>query len=165
MHATASTITEEELDAIHEAGHAVARATLMRQFYRVTLADDHGPARIEHEPLGDLTADERDRELICAAAGILSESLLGDGRESATIVHGGRDDAAAMRELLGPRSKDHALVDGLLDRARQLVEANLGEIRRVADALLERGELSKDDVFAAGAPFWLPAAVVGQDHS
>lgn len=145
-------------DAIHEAGHAVARAVLRRPFTRVTLADDDGPPRIEFEHATLADDNEREREAICTAAGVFAEAvLLEDGSPEEVVFRAFGGDRAEIRAVLGSRAMDKLFVERLLKRAQHLVEANSEQIGRVAQALLVNGELSRGQVFDVGAPFAVPA--------
>ncbi len=148
---------EEILDAIHEAGHAVVHLALKRPFTRVRLAGPHGPARIDFDPVGQLTRDEVDREVICALAGVVAEAWIAQGRAPMDTVLGGLADHAAVRGLLGRRARDKKLVGRLLLRTLTTVKDNTNAIKRAAKALLDRRELSADEVVDVVASFALSA--------
>ena len=145
-------------DAIHEAGHAVACAVLRRPFNRVTLAANDVPPHIECDNAILADDNEREREVVCAAAGVFAEAVLLDGMSpEEVVIDGTGGDGAEIRALLGSRAIDKPRVERLLKRAQHLVEANSEQIGRVAQALLVNGELSRGQVFDVGAPFAVPA--------
>ncbi len=154
--AKAVPVTEDLLAAVHEAGHAVVFSVLGRPFTRVRLAGPHGHASIDFEPVGLLTGDDLEREVICALAGVIAEACIADGQAPVLTALGGLGDHAAVRQLLGPRARDKQLIERLQERALKIVESNINPIKRVAKALLKRDELSADEVAVAGAPFVVP---------
>lgn len=149
---------EDVLDAIHEAGHAVVHLALKRPFTRVRLAGPHGAARIDFDPVGELTPDEVDREVICTLAGVVAEACIAEGRAPMDTALAGLADHVAVRELLGPRARDTDLLDGLQQRTLETVQANINPIKRTAKALLVRRELSAAETVTIAGRLDLPGS-------
>lgn len=134
---------QQALAAAHEAGHAVACEVLGRPYFRVTLGDSGGPPRVEAAGLPlSATTVEIEREVMCALAGLLAETLIFKDQAAITTVVGGVADCVAVRRVLGQRARDRQLVDRLLALAVQLVSGNLVAIKRVAKALVAKHELT-----------------------
>lgn len=58
-------------------------------------------------------------------------------------------DCASIRDLLGPRAVDKKYVKLLQEKTLSLIEANLGQVKRVSKALLRQRRLLPSEVRAA----------------
>ncbi len=144
-------IRDAVYDAYHQAGPVVARTLLRRTFHRVTLGG--GPARVEFTGVDLVNDDQREREVICAMAGIATEVKADHGEAAAKALHDVVGDDPGIRTMHGVCASDAALIERLRGQALGLVTAHAAAIDHVVGALLIHGDLFPQDVFDAGMPF------------
>jgi hypothetical protein len=124
------TLDRDATVAIHEAGHSVLSRVLQLP---------SGKATIDGEPGAFLKDDHNLASLLTAMAGSVAEvELL--GRASAGGVAGDRPKVLALIDALDLDS------DTAWTVTRQLVELHRARIAAVAEALLQHGELSADEI-------------------
>lgn len=134
-----------ETMSYEEAGHAVAAILLDVPFIKVTLDRLGGHVH----PAGPKKLEER--YIVITLAGPVArlrfdpDSAWADKRPNSEII--------VMKEVVVP---EYQAVTGSWDgfddmyaRTEQLIDSHWREVERVADALLEKRELSPDDVRAA----------------
>ncbi len=143
--------------AFHESGHAVACFRLFHRLDYVTIVGTHEyrgcmkgmDADWQERPMG--TPEEQQRAhtaklaTITLAGGAAVEKLLGGMQDVEMDL-----DLAAVRDLLESVAETNEELDIFTDRcwqqARRLVRDEWGSIKTAAAALMERKELSGDDV-------------------
>lgn len=144
----------KELAAYHEAGHAVVAHALGVEVEGVSIVQDEGssghtttprPANVgssNEEASADL-----EKHLITGVAGAASEELL---TEELSELPG--KDLAGVAKLLMALEDAGAPVQAdseeALDEAKSILRDNWGRVRALAEALLEREELDKEDILA-----------------
>jgi predicted nucleotidyltransferase len=126
--------------AYHEAGHAVI-AWALGCMVRFTIIDAEG-GRCECE---DPPEDEG--KIVLCFAGPAAQRKHGPGES----WHGGGDYGKAAEIALRFGVSDER-ASKLIDRAHELVAAHWGSIKRVAEALVERGTLQADEIEALLGP-------------
>jgi hypothetical protein len=145
---------DQRVTAYHEAGHAVAGVVLRCNLVWVRLCGPDDPERADAIlgrcrcrqliVRGKLTPRQRDqieRRAVTLCAGGLAEARY-TGRLDPVGVLG---DVEAAIDLFGLRDFEAAF-ERAVRRARRLVKQHWEEIRAVADALCERGGLSRREV-------------------
>jgi hypothetical protein len=126
-------IDRDTVISIHEAGHAVVARALALRCGGAMVADGCGRADYHDDEAGDgLIA-----VIIAHMAGAAAESVL-TGR----LADGLRGDQAQIVSACAVRDMTQHECDQLWRSVLALVRANEVAMRSVADALLERGELS-----------------------
>ena len=135
---------DRERQALHEAAHAAVALAQGHRVRRVSICPavtDIEHVRIEGED--PITAALRNMSVLLAGA-------VKDPYESLARALGDADCDAERAVTVAMRSvgSDHVqpLINAARERASVLVEDNDALIKRIADALIERGELSGDDI-------------------
>jgi hypothetical protein len=134
---TATSSAMRDRIALHEASHSIVARALALHCGGATVADDHGRANYQD------TTDDSIANIITHMSGSAAERvLLGD------IADGHVADQQAVALLCARRDMTQAQLDKLWSTACTLVRANENAIRCVAQALLEHGELSGEEIDA-----------------
>ena len=146
----------------HESGHALIRELRGRPYRFVTLGRDGEGAHLDTGPLGPLNPEEIEDEVLCALAGGIAQAMLFPNRPATESALCSVGDQNNVRDLLGERVRDKALLERLLVTVEAMLEANLRQLKRIAKALHAQGTLTPSEVRAsfAGMPLTMPEITV-----
>jgi ATP-dependent Zn protease len=129
--------------AWHEAGHAVVAWAQRLTVVLVSIRPDGKSfGRSTHTPAGDCTIDsERERENIVAMGGWAAELASGEASDGVTYDSGDMNCLLSRVDQFAP-SRVNIELGWAEDEAHRIVSENIDRIKRLADVLLERTELS-----------------------
>jgi hypothetical protein len=133
---------EQVLTAYHEAAHAVAALALRQRCEDITL----------DPPVCDVVSTNHRVRVVIFFAGRYGEGLLGYPGEAAPYV----DEVKARRIFKEHLAGGEDTLADLDAEARWLVRRYRGAVRRLAQALLDRGRLAEAEVAEAVGPLVPP---------